>query len=822
MSGTYHMYLVLLSFLVALMSSYSAFDLARRQGDVHGRLRGFYLCSAALIMGLGIWAMHFVAMLAYPLPVSVIYDTRLVVLSALFAVACSLGGFSFVGRPMPAFRKLAECGFLLLAGTSGMHFIGMAAMLMTGVQYLWLPLLLSALTGVVGMTGALLLGFRPSRKTGSISYLQRMGSSFCMAFAITSLHYLGLEAMTIAPSSHVHGAGPPQSPYLQDYMLGIILANCTIFFLSIIVIRGYFLDRRYREGDAVKLAMLQSAIDGILTIDSRGSIIECNPMIERIFGYSREELVCLEMADLLGLTPGIGGVAEDPAEYGRSGSTADPSVPEAVAFLLDRRMESTGWRADGSVFPVEISMTRTKGLGRPMFTAFIRDITDRKLAEERMRQSAFRDPLTGLPNRSHLQDKLTAAIGCSGGTQEMLGVMFLDLDGFKQINDTFGHDCGDMLLQEVARRLEACVREEDVVSRQGGDEFIIMLSGITPGTASRVAARMIEALARPFHYMGRDMSVTPSIGIAMYPTGGSSANSLVKHADAAMYQAKQNGKNHFQFYTEEMEASLQRQSKLQARLKLALERDEFMLHYAPVLSAKTGEMLAVEALLRWNRDGILLPAAEFISAAEESGLMTFIGQWVLREACRQHVRWEEMGVSSVPMSVNISAREFSEEGFLDSLRRILADTGMEPKRLQLELTEEVGHKADMSVWGRMEELKSMGLRLSLDDFGSGTASLRFLQQMPADELKLDRRLISSLGECPTRLGMVEALIGLAHRRGMQVVAEGVEAPDQLERLRELHCDSMQGYWFGQPMAAQDMERQLRYERLARKGDSLIS
>ncbi|AEI41293.1 EAL domain-containing protein [Paenibacillus mucilaginosus] len=821
MSGTYNVYLVLLSYLIAFMSAYSAFDLARRLSAAAARVRRLCLGLAGVILGIGIWAMHFVAILAYETSLSIHYDSLLMLLSVGFAVAASWAGLACASRPAPGLRRLLASGCIVFAGVVGMHFIGMAAMGMGGDRYHWLLLMLGAAIGLAGSFGALFVSFRSQPAGGRNSYLRRLLGAAMMGGAIAGLHYLSMEAMTFGSVGHLHQRFRHAGH--QDEMLGIILANCIIFLLSIIVIRGYFLDRRYREGEAFRLAVLESALDGILLVDHQGGIMECNPVMGGMFGYPREELATLHLTDLLEVPAGgsgDGGLSTE-AE-GREGPSGFALPVEAIRGLLDSRVETTGWRADGTAFPVEISLTRTEGFGRPVFTVFVRDITDRRKAEEHIRQMALRDPLTGLYNRSYLQEKLSSALSRAEGSRGTIGVMFLDLDGFKSINDTFGHDSGDMLLQEVGERLLHCVREEDLVSRQGGDEFIVMLSGVTPGTASSIAVRMIEALARPFYYAGREMTVTPSIGIALYPSAGTSAHVLVKHADAAMYQAKLNGKNHFQFYTAEMEASLSQQTKLEARLKLALQQDEFRLHYAPVMSVQTGRLLGVEALLRWDRDGALIPAGQFIAGAEATGLLPGIGRWVLREACRQHWSWRNAGHPAVTMSVNISARELAEEDFVEGVGHALKETEMQAEWLQLEITEEIGRGRATRLCDRLKELKALGVRLSLDDFGAGAASLRFLQLAPVDELKLDGRLIAALGECPARQAMLEALISLAHGRGMQVIAEGVERSGQLEKLRELACDGAQGYWFGQPMAAGEFERLLSYERFHRKDSSQIS
>jgi diguanylate cyclase (GGDEF)-like protein len=390
-------------------------------------------------------------------------------------------------------------------------------------------------------------------------------------------------------------------------------------------------------------------------------------------------------------------------------------------------------------------------------------------------------------------------------------VIFLDLDRFKYINDSLGHAIGDQLLQSVSKRLLASVRGSDTVSRQGGDEFVILLSEIAyPEDAATSANKILHSLSAPHAIEGQDLHIDGSIGISVYPEDGADAETLIKNADTAMYHAKENGRNNFQFFKVEMNAKAVERQSLEGSLRRALERKEFLLHYQPKVNLETGEITGVEALIRWRQpDRGLVPPSQFVPIAEDCGLIIQIGRWVLREACRQARAWQRAGLPLVPITVNVSAVEFRDKGFVESVRTTLAETGLEARYLGLELTEGVLMEDAESTAAVLQELKVMGVHLAVDDFGTGYSSLSYLRQFPIDVLKIDQSFVNQITADPDDSSIVSAIINMGKSLKQLVVAEGIETKEQREYLQTQSCAEGQGYLFSRPLAAAQFAQLLR-------------
>jgi diguanylate cyclase (GGDEF)-like protein/PAS domain S-box-containing protein len=431
------------------------------------------------------------------------------------------------------------------------------------------------------------------------------------------------------------------------------------------------------------------------------------------------------------------------------------------------------------------------------------DITAEIEAGRRAEYLAMHDPLTALPNRVLLLERLEQAIASVGRRRDMAALLLLDLDRFKDINDTLGHPAGDLLLQQVATRLSACVREVDTVARIGGDEFSIVLAGIREAAdAQLLCRRLLETFQVPFDLSGHEVLVTVSIGVALIPMDGSIPDKLLKHADIALYRAKEEGRNASRFFEPEMDARLQRRKALERELRLALSRDQLALYYQPKVSLRTGEVAGTEALVRWlHPERGLVPPAEFIGVAEETGLILQLGDWVLRTACRQAAVWPDLEVS-----VNISPAQFRQSDLVQTVRAALEDSGLAPHRLELEVTESVLIQQPDAAARLLDELKGLGVRVAMDDFGTGYSSLSYLQRFHFDKIKVDRSFIGAIGKEPTAKAIVRAVINLADSLGMLTCAEGVETDEQLSALRREGCSEVQGYLFGRPMPAADFER----------------
>ena len=434
--------------------------------------------------------------------------------------------------------------------------------------------------------------------------------------------------------------------------------------------------------------------------------------------------------------------------------------------------------------------------------------------EAQLSQLAHYDSLTGLPNRSLFQDRLGQAIARAHRSGRLVALMFLDLDRFKEINDTLGHEAGDRVLKEAAARLRAHLREGDSVARLGGDEFTVLLEDVEGSDQVRgVAQKLMRAFGEAMALDGRDFFVTLSLGIALYPRDGSDADTLIKHADTAMYQAKSEGRDNFQFYLPDMGAAASERLTLEGSLRQALERGEFLLHYQPVVRLADGQVASVEALLRWQHptEG-LLPPGRFVGVAEQTGLIVPIGDWVLQEACAQAMRWQQAGLKPLRIAVNLSARQFRKPGLVESIRSALAASGLESRWLTLEITESLLMENAAASGAVLQSLKEMGTHMALDDFGTGYSSLAYLKLFPIDIIKIDRSFVRDIPGDVDDAAIVRATIGLAASLGMQTTAEGVETQAQLAFLREHGCRYGQGYLFSRPVPAEELEALLREER----------
>ena len=494
--------------------------------------------------------------------------------------------------------------------------------------------------------------------------------------------------------------------------------------------------------------------------------------------------------------------------YGRVGS-----YPLVVTVGLELDRVLAGWRSLAAmILAMAIGATLLlSGLAAYLIRQIFRDQTTARATAQQITHSAEHDFLTGLPNRMLLNDRLGHAIALARRRKNKVAVLFLDLDGFKHINDSLGHPIGDKLLQSVAIRLMACVRGSDMVSRQGGDEFVVLLSDVQrPEDVAVTAQRLLRAVAGVHSVDGHDLQITTSIGVSIYPDDGLDAETLIKNADTAMYQAKENGRQSFQFFTSSMNVRAVERQSIEEDLRLALNRQEFTLHYQPKIDMKTGATTGAEALLRWTHPTRgSVPPAEFIPVAEDCGLILPIGAWVLRKACEQAQAWIDAGLPITPVAVNVSAMEFRSDNFLVNLFIILDETGLAPALLEVELTESVLMKHAESAATILQTLRQCGVRVAIDDFGTGYSSLSYLRKFRVDGLKIDQSFIRSItthgGDAPIAI----AVIAMARGLKLGVVAEGVETAEELAFLQAHGCDEAQGYYFSRPVPAEEFAKLLR-------------
>lgn len=552
---------------------------------------------------------------------------------------------------------------------------------------------------------------------------------------------------------------------------------------------------RLRDSETRVRTILENVVEGIVTISEAGAIDSFNIAAETMFGYSSEEVMGRDISLLL---PDV--QRDDPyASFQKYIETKSPVIG-GIGH------EVSAVRKGGERFYLALCLSEVSLNGRRYLIGTMRDITEHKAAEATILRLANHDPLTDLPNRNLLQDRIEQAISRHKRSQAQFAILFIDLDQFKTINDSLGHQIGDALLKSVASRLSNCLREDDTVARQGGDEFIVLLSDVgTAANAAVVARKILMMLSEPHIIADRELHASASIGIAIYPQDGEQAETLLKNSDTAMYCAKDAGRNNTQFFTAGMNANATERLSLATSLRHALSRNEMELHYQPIVSISDGHIAATEALLRWRHAelGYVSPV-RFIPIAEESGLIVALGEWVLRSACLQLNAWQDKGVHLERMVVNLSTRQFRQDDLVKRFTQILAETGVSAERLGLEITESAIMDNPKQAIAILDELKAMGFQLSLDDFGTGYSSLSYLKQFPIDKLKIDRSFVKDISTDPDDEALVAAIIAMAHSLNIRVVAEGVEMPEQLAFLKQKQCEEYQGYYFSKPMTGDDL------------------
>ena len=552
----------------------------------------------------------------------------------------------------------------------------------------------------------------------------------------------------------------------------------------------------YKEKARAEIA-LNSIGDAVICTDMQGNIDYLNVAAETITGWPRSEAYGHSIDEVFNIINGGTRNREHSIVSLVLQQNKTMSLPEDMLLI----------RRDGSEASIEDSAAPILGLdGQPTGVVIVfRDVSAAHAMAKKMVHLAQHDFLTNLPNRVLLTDRIAQAISSAKRNKKQLAILFLDLDNFKSINDSLGHTMGDELLQSVASRLTACVRESDTVSRQGGDEFVILLTETTDEKyAATTADKILAMLASPHTIDGNDLHVTTSIGISVYPADGIDTETLIKNADTAMYHAKEIGRNNHQFFKAEMNVRAVERQLIEANLRKALEKGEFILHYQPKVNLESSMVTGAEVLLRWMHPdwGMVLPE-RFMATAEECGLIVPIGRWVLRQACAQAKQWSDAGLAPITVAVNISALEFRQKKFIQDVRQVLHDTGLDPQYLELEITESVlMRNADASAL-ILHELKDLRVILAVDDFGTGYSSLSYLRQFPIDVLKIDQSFLKNMELDPQNGIIVSAVIGMGNNLKLKVVAEGIENEAQLIYLREKKCEEGQGFFFGKPVVAKD-------------------
>ncbi len=782
-------WLVALAGVICLFAAWTALSLTDRARAAFGRGRALWTAAGALATGGGVWATHFVAMLAFQPNVPIGYDLGVTALSVALAVGLTgVGlGVNLRGGILPALGG----GGLLGAAIGAMHYTGMAAVRAPATLSYDSGLVAASLViGGVGAAAALAL------TAGRGGLPRRAVAAGLLTAGICGLHFTAMAAARLIPTEALLVPSPTAPTGLAAAVAAITMM------ILVLSLAGSIVDQRLATRAAREAARLRASetrfrqlaevtFEGI-AIHAEGRVLDVNRAMTRLLGHAPEEIIGFPVLNFVAPT--------HHEEVRRAAAT--PHQPREIALL----------HADGSVVDVEILAETIEHDGRPARVVAVRDLRERKQAEERLRHMAHHDLLTQLPNRALFNDRLDQALAQAERDGGAVAVLCLDLDRFKAVNDLLGHHGGDALLQQVAQRLLRAANDQDTVARFSGDEFVVLQTRIAqPAGAEAAAKRMVAALGAPFDLDGQPVLIGTSIGIALYPQDARAGEDLLRNADTALYRAKADGRGTYRFFEAEMDARLQERRRLERDLQQALLGNQLAVHFQPLGDCSTQAIVGFEALVRWNHPerGQVAPS-DFIPMAEETGLIVPLGEWVLREACREAVRWPD----SIRVAVNLSPVQFRHADLAERVIAILKDTGLPPERLELEVTEGVLIDDSARALSTLKALKQAGIRISLDDFGTGYSSLSYLQSFPFDKIKIDRSFIGNMPTNEDSRSIVRAIIALARSLRITVTAEGVETEEQLRLLRSEDCNQVQGYLLGRPAPAGDVSARLAEPELA--------
>jgi diguanylate cyclase (GGDEF)-like protein/PAS domain S-box-containing protein len=776
--------LVALAGAICLLASTVAISLFHRAQATQGRAQLVWISLNAAAGACGIWATHFIAMLAFDPGVGAGYDFGLTVLSLIFAVVITGVGFSIALLDFSEWDA-AMGGAVVGVGIAAMHYTGMLALeIPDRISWSYDLVMASIVFGAAFGSLALLV----AAMRDDLAHM--LTAAALLAIAILSLHFTAMGAAVLTPDpTLVIGAGLLSADSLSLVVAGaaaIILGMCLVAALS---------DRRSQDKLHHQEVLLETALEnmshGLCMFDAEGRADLFNERFATMMNFSMDSLKGRSLLDMFKDGKASEEFTGDPEEMfarvmadvrsGKPSSKIAESSTGRVLRVTEQPMQGGGW------------------------VATFEDITEWRNAQAQIAHMAHHDGLTNLPNRMKFREQLELALrGSKRG--DHVAVLCIDLDRFKEVNDSLGHPIGDDLLKEVARRLIECAREGDIVSRSGGDEFAIVQFGIeNVSAASSLASRVVEVVGEPYDIQGHHLVIGASVGISLAPDDGIDSDQLLKNADMALYRAKSDGRGTYRFFEAGMDARAQARRLLEVDLRAALLRNEFELYYQPIHDLKAARIVSFEALVRWNHPlRGLIPPENFIPLAEETGLIVPIGDWVLRRACADAVGWSQ----EVSVAVNLSPVQFKNRGLVLSIKSALETSGLAPGRLELEITDSVLLQNSEATLSTLHKLRAFGIRISMDDFGTGCSSLSYLRSFPFDKIKIDRSLVQELASRDDSMAIVRAVTGLGKSLGISTTAEGVETNEQLALLRSEGCTEVQGYLFSHPRPAADVEKML--------------
>lgn len=763
-SMSHNLFLVVLSYMIAAVSAYAAIELARRVNSTNRTAQNMWILAGGATLGLGIWAMHFIAMLAHEGLRPVTYSMPLVFLSVVIAMAGCILGFLIVSRHTTR-PTLIGAGLLMGISIASMHYVGMAAIQGVTIAYHTGLALLSLAIAITASLGALWIGFFSKYAKEKIHMELKIFFSLLMGVAIFGMHYVGMLSASFTFLTGTPAAIGIEPSLLAWLVTGITTLLFAIFFLSLT------LDRHLRRRELIQATILDSTTDAVVTTTKDGVIQYANTAFYRLFDRTEDQFF---------------------QDYHAALSIQQP-------FYEARRLEMGESTIEVTAYPLQ-------GERMDQILWFLRDVSETIASQRLVEHMAYHDALTDLPNRHKLERILAEHIRI----EDPVACLYIDIDRWRFMSDMLGHHGSDQLALQIADRLQHTIHPDDILTRVGSSEFIILLFDKRSTLAKQKAEKCIKAISQPFDIDGTTVELTMSAGISHFPKDTTSADELVQYARLAVHESKRTGKNQIKEFEEESRQQILRTVEIEKALAQALDRSEFSLVYQPKVSLTQNRLEGVEALLRWHHPvlGHVGPD-EFIPIAENTGLIHQIGTWVLRESCLAWVRWQKTGVKPFTLSVNVSPLQFAREDFVDTLQATLDATGMDPMFLELEVTESSMLSYEQSTREKLAQLHQFGIMISLDDFGTGYSSFRQLRELPVQVLKIDRSFIVNLFTDRNQEAIVRSMIQLGHNLGMKVLMEGVETSDQLEWLLNEQCDYVQGYYFSRPLREKEVVKHVK-------------
>lgn len=797
---SYNPYLVVLSIIIAIVSTFTAFGISERIGASKNKKHQLlWIVFGASTMGTGVWSMHFIGLLALILPVSVSYNLTMTVISILPAILASSLVLWLKNQAPLTLTRLWICGILLGSGIGTMHYVGMMAMeLNAGMYHIKSIFVLSLVVAILLATAALKI---QSAANHRLIYRfidkEQVYSAIVMGLAIAGMHYTAMEAVifvSIADKYH------PEIG-INTSFLALIISIVMALSLLLAIMTPLMLRYRQMSEELSKneenLRIAATAFqthEAIMITDAQANIVRVNEAFVCTTGFTEIEV--------LGKNPRL-------LSSGKHDTIFYKNIWNSIINAGNWSGEIWNRRKNGEIFPEWQTISAVKDAKGNVthYVSFFSDITDFKSSKQEVEKLAFYDPLTNLPNRRLLYDRLVHELNLAKKYQRVGALLFIDLDRFKNINDSLGHSVGDGLLVEVARRLQAILGNNATAIRLGGDEFIVLIAvqdesiHELTNQAQTIAESLVIEISHPYLIAEHDLYISPSIGITLYTGDDESVDLILKRADTAMYHAKDAGRNTYRFYQYRMQELADARLILEKNLRKAIEKGELSVHYQPQ-SSFTGEIVGAEALIRWNQaEQGLIPPSEFIPIAEETGLILEIGRWIIEAVCQQLNDWDAQNMIVPHISVNISAKQFHQADFVSLVIKIVEQYHIKPTRLLLEITEGVFLKNIDEAVNKMNVLREYGFSFSIDDFGTGYSSLSYLKRLPFDQLKIDQSFTNDLLNNANGAAIVQAIIIMAKGLELNLIAEGIETNKQLNCLSDFGCHYFQGYYFSKPLSA---------------------